>query len=316
VNPRPSGAGVLQPGARVALVFNPAARQGRDRDTIDFVARTLRERFNVDVVAPPSASDLERAAHASALAHDAIVVAGGDGTLNRVINGAAGAEIPVGVIPMGTGNDFARACGIPASPARAVHRILDGRVTSVDLVRVNGRVYCTVGLIGVASDSALSVARLTAPGSRARGLMRLFGEWSYRAVGFAHLLKPGYITQRVSITGEAGEVLHSLGPVHAVFIANTRVLGGGLVLPIDADWSDGLIEIAIVPRMPRRRLLWAFGCFAQGRRVPAGTLQVCRVARATIGCERALPFSADGDRMCSADRFELSVFHHGLQLIA
>lgn len=316
MSPLPLGASVLPPGARVALVFNPAARQGRDLDIVAFVARALGERFAVDVIAPTSASDVEAEAQASALVHDAVVVAGGDGTLNRVANGLAGSTTPLGVIPMGTGNDFARGCGIPPSPADAVRRILDGRVIQVDLVRVNERVYCTVGLIGVASDSALSVARLVAPGSRARGLMGLFGEWSYRVVGFGHLLNPGAITERVTITGESGEVLHSPGPVHAVFIANTRVLGGGLVLPIDADPSDGLIEIAIVPRMPRMRLLWAFACFAQGWRVPVGTLQISRVARAAIVCTRTVPFSADGDLLCSADRFEVSVLHHALRLIA
>ena len=253
---------------------------------------------------------------ASALVHDAVVVAGGDGTLNRVVNGLAGSTTPLGVIPMGTGNDFARGCGIPPSPADAVRRVLDGRVIPVDLVRVNERVYCTVGLIGVASDSALSVARLVAPCSRARGLMRLFGEWSYRVVGFAHLLKPGEISERVAITGESGEVLHPPGPVRAVFITNTRLHGGGLELPIETDSSDGLIEIAVVPRMSRLRLLWAFACFAQGWRVPTGTLQISRVARAVIVCTRTLPFLADGDLICSADRFEVSVLHHALRLIA
>jgi len=309
-------AGVLPPGARVALIFNPANRQGRDREIIAFVARALGERFAVDVIAPTSAAAVEAEARASALSHDAVVVAGGDGTVNRVVNGLAGSAIPLGVIPMGTGNDFARACGIPPSPADAVRRILDGHAGAVDLVRVNERVYCTVGLIGVASEIALMVSRLTAPGSRARGLMRLRGDWSYRVVGFGHLLNPGGITERVAITGGSGEALWPSGAAHAVFIANTRILGGGLVLPIGADPSDGLIEIAIVPRMPRLRLLWAFVCFAHGWRVPAGTLQVCRVASAAIVCERTVPFSADGDLICSADRFEISVLRRALRLIA
>jgi diacylglycerol kinase (ATP) len=315
VSPVPTEAGVLPPGARVALLFNPASRQGRDREIIAFVARALGERFAVDVIAPASAAAVEAEARASAWSHDAVVVAGGDGTVNRVVNGLVGSAIPLGVIPMGTGNDFARACGISALPARAVRRILDGRAIPVDLVRVNERVYCTVGLIGVASESALTVARLTSPGSRARGLMRLCGEWSYRVVGFGHLLNPGGITERVAITGGSGEALWPSGDAHAVFIANTRILGGGLVLPIDADPSDGLIEIAVVPRMSRLRLLWAFACFAHGWRVPEGTLQSFRVARAAIVCERTVPFSADGDLICSAGRFEVSVLHRVLRLI-
>jgi diacylglycerol kinase (ATP) len=300
----------------VALVVNPAARRGRDRDIVAFVARALGERFVVDVFAPTSASDVESEARAAALVHDAVVVAGGDGTLNRVANGLAGSATPVGVIPMGTGNDFARASGIPPSPAEAVRRVFDGHVIPVDLILVNGRVYCTVGLVGAASRSALSVAWLTAPDSGARGLMRLLGESSHRIVGLGHLLTPGTITERVAAHGESGEALFPPGPVYSVFVANTRVLGGGLVLPIDSDPSDGLMEIAIVPRTSRLRVLWAFACFAHGWHVPAGTLHVSRVARASITCSRAVPFAADGDLMCRAEHFDVSALHHALRLIA
>ena len=145
---------VLRDGARVAFVVNPAARQGHDRGAIDAVLRGLGSRYAVDLVVPQSAEDVERTVRASSPAHDAIVVAGGDGTIHRAVCGLDGAPTPLGVVPMGTGNDFARGCGIPLSPDGAMRRILEGRTRRLDLVRVNDRVYCTVGLIGVGSDSA------------------------------------------------------------------------------------------------------------------------------------------------------------------
>jgi len=305
----------LQDGARIAFVVNPAARQGHDRRTIDAVVVGLRSRFAVDVVVPKSADDVERTVSASSTAHDAIVVAGGDGTVHRAVCGLDGSTTPLGVIPMGTGNDFARGCGIPTSPGKAMRLILNGHTRRVDLVRVNDRLYCTVGLIGVGSDIALTVARLTAPGSSARGVVRFFGDWSYRLVGLAHVLAPRGITEEVRVTGESGEVLHPAGPVFAVFAANTRMLGGGLVLPIDADHTDGRLEIAIVPRMPRLKLLWAFLCFTRGRPVPGGTLSVHRATRAVIDCARSVPFSADGDLMCRSTRFEVEVLPGALTLV-
>ena len=306
---------VLRDGARIALVVNPAARQGRDRAAIDAVALGLRSRFAVDLVVPQSADDVERTVSASSTAHDAIVVAGGDGTIHRAVCGLGGSPTPLGVVPMGTGNDFARGCGIPLSPDEAVRLILEGRTRRVDLVRVNNRVYCTVGLIGVGSDSALMVARLTTPGSPARGVMRFLGDWSYRLVGLAHLLAPRGITEEISVTGEPGGLLQAAGPVFAVFAANTRILGGGLVLPIDADHSDGRIEIAIVPRMSRLKLLWAFLCFARGLPVPDGTLATHRAVRAAIDCARSVPFSADGELMCRGTRFDVEVLPGALTLI-
>ena len=114
----------LHDGARIAFVVNPAARQGHDRRTIDAVVGGLSSRFAVDLVVPASADDVERTVRASSTAHDAIVVAGGDGTVHRAVCGLDGSPTPLGVVPMGTGNDFARGCGIPTSPGDAVRLIL------------------------------------------------------------------------------------------------------------------------------------------------------------------------------------------------
>jgi len=306
----------LEPGARVALVVNPAARQGHDRDTIGAVARALGGRYAVDIVAPATADAVEAAVRATVGCHDAIVVAGGDGTINRAISGLHGSEVALGVIPMGTGNDFARGSGIPPSVEGAARRILEGRTKPIDLVRVNGRVYCTVGVIGVAADIALTVTRLTAPGSRARPVVRLLGDAAYRVSSVGHLLRPAALSEDVRITDDSGAELHAAGPVHAVFVTNGRVLGGGLVLPVDTDPADGLTEIAVVPRMPRVRLLWAFACFARGTRVPPWALHVRRASGATITCARRVPFSADGDLMCESDRFEIAVLPGALRLVA
>ena len=311
----PHATRALANGARLALVVNPAAGQGHDRRTIDDVAGILRSRFTVDIVVPPSAGDVERTVRESSTAHDAVVVAGGDGTIHRAVCGLDGAPTPLGVIPMGTGNDFARGCGIPTSPGEAARRIVDGRARRVDLVRVNGRIYSTVGLVGVGSASALTVARLTRPGSLARGVMRVFGDWSYRLVGLAHLLAPRDITEDAWVAGESGERLHPGGRTFAIFVANTGVLGGGLVLPIDADPSDGLLDVAVVAPMPRMKLLWAFFCFARGRPVPEGTLSVHRAARVVIGCARRVPFSADGDLMCEGTAFDVHVLPGALTLL-
>jgi len=202
---------VLQDGARVALVVNPAARRGRDRAAVGALMSGLGSRFAVDLVVPQSADDVERTVSASSTAHDAIVVAGGDGTIHRAVCGSAGRRLRW-VSSDGDGQRLRPGVWHSLSPDEAVRLILEGRTRRVDLVRVNNRVYCTVGLIGVGSDSALTVARFTAPGSPARGVMRFFGDWSYRLVGLAHLLAPRGITEEISVTGESGGLLQAAGP--------------------------------------------------------------------------------------------------------
>lgn len=313
----------VRPGARIALVVNTAARQGRDGRVLADAARQLGERYAVEIVTPSETDGVEGAARAAAASHDAIVVAGGDGTINRAVNGLAGSPLPAGLLPLGTGNDFARAMGIPASSADAVRIILAGRTRAVDLVRVNGRVYCTVGIIGVAADAALTVADLTGPQSRVRWAARRLGDLAYSAAGLWHVLRPGSFVESVAVAIHAAAEAPPADaappapvPVHTAFVTNTGMLGGGLVVPVGADPSDGVMEIAAVPRMPRARLLAAFAQFTGNRPLPPGVLQVQRATRATITTPRAVRFSADGDLICEGDRFDVEVLPGALTLIA
>ncbi|HOG27824.1 MAG TPA: diacylglycerol kinase family protein [Vicinamibacterales bacterium] len=314
--------GPVRPGARIAFVVNRAARQGRDGRVLADAARLLGERYEVETVTPAGPEGVEAAARAAAAAHDAIVVAGGDGTINRAVNGLAGSALPAGIVPLGTGNDFARAMGIPASPAAAVRVILAGRTRAVDLVRVNGRLFCTVGIIGVPADAALTVANLTGPRSRARCAARRLGDLAYSAAGLWHVLRPGSFVEPVAVAAGGGGAAPSADrlppgqvPVHAAFVTNTAMLGGGMTVPVGADPADGMIEFAIVPRMPRVRLLAAFRRFTGNRPLPPGILRFERAARATITCSRAVRFSADGDLICEGDRFDVEVLPGALTLI-
>jgi diacylglycerol kinase family enzyme len=94
---------------------------------------------------------------------------------------------------------------------------------------------------------------------------------------------------------------------HGLFVANTKILGGGLVLPLAADDADGSMEIAAIPEMPRGRLLWAFACFSRGWRVPPGVLHILRGPSAIVTCDGPEPFTADGDAMWEAARFDMCV---------
>jgi len=143
--------------------------------------------------------------------------------------------------------------------------------------------------------------------------MRALGGWSYRVAGLAALLQGGSLVERVAIDMEDKGGAPQL--VHGVFITNTRLLGGGLDVPIECDFADGQLETACIEQMPRARLFWAFACFANGWRVPAGVLRVARGRRAVITCDRPVPFAADGELVCTDQRFELRVRPGALRVI-
>ncbi|MCX6545722.1 MAG: diacylglycerol kinase family protein [Acidobacteria bacterium] len=328
----------LRAGDRVVLLVNPAARSTGDLVAIASAACTLQQRYKVETIAPSRVDELEAAARAAATSCDAVIVAGGDGTLHRAINAIEGLDVPIGLLPLGTGNDFARALHIPAAPAGAAARILDGHIRQIDLVAVNGRLFCTVGVFGLAAEATLAFDRLLRPGSWSRPAMRAIGGWSYRVAGLTALVSRGSRLERVAIEIPGTSVVtHSGGanlPLRAgndtvsgtigdvcprsisgAFITNTTLLGGGMNVPVDSDMADGQLEIACIEPMPRARLLWAFTCLANGWRVPDGVLSVVRTGRAVITCERRLPFAADGELVCEDRRFEVAVRPGALRVI-
>jgi diacylglycerol kinase (ATP) len=144
-----------------------------------------------------------------------------------------------------------------------------------------------------------------------RMLAIAMGGFSYTVAGLRHVLHPGVIAGRYEIR-HAGGVWSVRSP--GVFIANTSALGGGLILPLGSDATDGLVEVATIADLPRPRLLAAFARFARGWPLPEGTLTTVRTSRVEIRCEGVRRFSADGDLLGESDRWEVAVVPGALRV--
>jgi diacylglycerol kinase (ATP) len=298
---------------RVTVLVNTTAR-GSARERWQPAVDVLETAAAVTVFAPQSASAMEAAAVAAARGDvSAIVVVGGDGTVNRVVHAVAGLERcpPLGLIPLGTGNDLARALGVPRDPADAARRVLAGRTVAMDVVTANGRTFCTAGVLGVPASAALEVREWLAPGSAMRTLAVAMGGFSYTVAGLRHVLHPGVIAERYEIR-HAGGLWSVRSP--GVFIANTSALGGGLILPLGSDATDGVVEIAVIADLSRPRLLAAFARFARGWPLPPGTLTTVKASRVEIQCEGVRRFSADGDLLGESDRWDVAVVPAALRV--
>ena len=302
------------PRQRIALLINQAARHGRGHLRIEHAIAELDRRSALTVFSPESDDATERIARACAGTHDIVVSAGGDGTAHQVLNGLAHTGTPMGLLPIGTGNDFARAFGIPRDPLRAAAGVLEGTPTPVDLIEVNGRFFGTVGVLGIGADSAIAVSRwMSASGARGAVARRL-GGWTYRLAGLRQLLTLRAKTVSLAIT-TGGEVPAHARALHAVFVTNTAWLGGGLRLPVESSSDDGRLEVCVVPRIGRVRLLLAFLCFSQGWRIPDGVLFVAPGSTAEIVAPAPVTFCADGESMCTDRRFTLVAHRHALRVI-
>ena len=148
---------------RALLIVNPSSGRELAAENADRLAGWLRGRYqDVEVVTTGGDGDAERAAAtASVSGRGTIFVAGGDGTVNEAVNGVAGVgaldRVRFGIIPLGTGNDFAAGLGIPADVEQALELLGRERELRVDLGRVNGRAFINTSGGGYIAEVPVAV---------------------------------------------------------------------------------------------------------------------------------------------------------------
>src|SRR5436190_16912798 len=137
---------------RLAILVNSSAG-GLDRAQCEARVHQIREAFTTEGIATEiflcSPARLSRTARQLASRDlDAVIAAGGDGTVSAVANGLAGTAMPLGVLPLGTLNHFARDIGMPTELADAARAIRDGATERIDVGEINGRVFVNNSSIG------------------------------------------------------------------------------------------------------------------------------------------------------------------------
>lgn len=269
---------------------------------------------------PRDAADTVRRAHeAAAEGYDVVVAAGGDGTINTVAQGLVGTRTALGILPLGSANDLAREYAIPSDPGAAARRIVERSPRSIDVIEIEGRVFCGVGGLALVSRAALAVTRFKQSSPTARRAADLLGGGVYRLSATAALLRPWSIDDRLRIDyrdADHGDRHEFETRASAAFVTNHRTLGGGLVLPVDANPSDGVLELCYVPARPRHSLMLNFARLSAGRPIPEGVLVRLRATEAIIETGRQDAFVADGELLAHGRRFEVRVVPGALRILA
>ena len=300
-----SETGALPYGAPVVVLVNGAARSAGRTRWEPLVRKILGRRLDPQILFPETGDDMARAAWRSAHAGaQAIIVAGGDGSVNRVVRALEGLDVPIALLPLGTANDLAHALGIPANVLGAAHRVVEGRLRRLDVLEVNGAPFVTAGGLGLAADAALAANRLR----RSVRLRRAIGALGTRvyplAAAGAVLFRPTRHRIRLAYRDPDGRTHALERACAALLVANQGSLGGGLALPTASRNDDGVFELCLVPAASRLRLLATLARLARGR---ADDLPVVRAREARIACDRPLVFFGDGDELVRGRAFTLRV---------
>jgi lipid kinase YegS len=212
---------------------------------------------------------------------DAVVAAGGDGTVNEVVNGLDGSDVPLGIVPLGTANDFARQVGIPADPNLALDLILRGKAELVDTAEVNGRRYLNVSTGGLGAEAT---ADTPAEAKEALGFI------AYAITGVRKLVE--LTPHRAYFAGPGFEYR---GDFLLFAVGNGRATGAGTALTPWASLTDGLLDLCIVPGMPRADFARLVLKLKRGEHVGEAGVQYVQLPEILVQAQDAISVNADGE---------------------
>ncbi|WP_353941475.1 diacylglycerol kinase [Streptomyces sp. HUAS MG91] len=273
--------------SEITLFVNPTAGRGRGAGAAQPAASALRAAgFSVRSVIGEDAPDaLARARAAVREGTGALVAVGGDGLVNLALQAVAGTGTPLGVVAVGTGNDFARSLGLPirepaVAGALVAHALKQERIREIDLGRIGDHWFGTVLASGFDS-------RVNDRGNR----MRLpLGRFKYDlAIG---LELAAFKPTRFRLTLDDGAVREIDATLVAV--GNGTSYGGGMRICADAAMDDGLFDVTVVGDCSRATLLRVFPRVYKGTHLTHPVVSVYRAARVELAAD-AITGYADGE---------------------
>ncbi|MEN6547598.1 MAG: diacylglycerol kinase family protein [Armatimonadia bacterium] len=268
---------------RVTMIVNPQAGRGHSSRVAGQVAGTLRAAgWEVDIAVTTAPEHAETLAREAASDTDLVVACGGDGTLSEVLNGLFGTDVPAALLPVGTGNDFARTLGLPRDPGEAAFALLRGAERRVDLLQVveTGRVAINVMGVGFDATVAATMNRHTRRGGLGAYLLAVLIELGrYRMTDLS-----------LQIDGEEWE-----GQALLVAVANAQSYGAGMRIAPRASVTDGLLDVVLVEPMNRLGFLCTLPKVFTGRHVKHPAVRYWQAREVTLRTSMPVPVLIDGD---------------------
>ncbi len=267
----------------VFVVLNPHGGHPISLSDLErLVAPLRREGWQVEI------GCTDRAGHATELARaavergcDMVVAAGGDGTVNEVVQALAGTQATLGVVPLGTGNVWAHEVGIPLDPPAAIRVLLEGRVRRVDLGMAGDRYFLLMA--GVGYDAV--VAQSTASSAKRRlGILA----YVFRGAGVAF----SYRGRRVVLDVDGVQRQYR---ALLVVIGNTRRYGGQVSLTPEARIDDGLLDVCVFRGVGLLHAAWYVLQVLIGRHTHDPGVAYFRARRMMVRSEPPQLVQVDGD---------------------
>lgn len=267
-------------GKRALLIVNPRARRGSAPiDEIRTVLTTAGLELEEASPGPgENASELisRRADHV-----DMVIVGGGDGTLNAAANGLVYTGLPLGVLPLGTANDFARTIGLPLDPLKAAEVIAGGKQQPIDLGEVNGHLFFNVASIGFSAELA---------GELTEHAKKRWGTLGYAIVAGRILMRSRLFKAFVDHDGTT-ETIRTM----QISVGNGRHYGGGMTVEETATADDGWLDLYSLEVDHWWRLLRLLPSLRRGTHGQWDDVRAFKTTEVTIRTSQPRPVNTDGE---------------------
>ena len=278
---------------KLLVVINPIAGKGFAPRLLQLVGQSqLHKTYQVEMILTEgSGHALELATKACRDGFDAVVAAGGDGTVNEVASGLIGSNVALGILPAGSGNGFARPLGYAMDPIRAMAQIAFSEKRKIDTLLINGKPGINVSGFGFDGHVAWQFNH-----AGKRGLS------TYTKIAIRELFSFPTIHFRLILDGKAMDQA-----AHMLVVANSREFGNAAIIAPQADIADGKMDIVLVKRPPIHRVPGLFF------RLFKGTLKnnkdvhyhTCSVLHGEM--DRPVHYHVDGEAMEPTSQIQIEV---------
>ncbi|MDP8267613.1 MAG: YegS/Rv2252/BmrU family lipid kinase [Candidatus Tenebribacter davisii] len=302
----------------ISVIFNPIAGKGNALKKLPEIRKFLKEhKLNYDI------HITERIGHAISLAEElcteketAIIAAGGDGTVNEVINGIMQAKsknselFPIfGILPIGRGNDFAYGADIPHSLDICLKAILEGNFQAMDVGLIKGGDYPSGRYFG----NGIGVGFDTIVGLEAAKMKHIHGAAGYMLGAIKTLITyPAAPEIEMEINGEKNIYTPAL-----VSIMNGRRMGGTFFMAPDGKNNDGLLNLCMTKQGTRRKLLKTMFHYTKGTQNQLENTKTALISSITLTALKGeMAVHADGETICEKGKLlEISCIPNAIHII-
>lgn len=289
----------MTPFEHAAIILNPAAKHGRVGNMVGAVRKLFDGKIDYELhitEAPWHAQAIARQAVAAGA--DLIVAAGGDGTAHEVANGiiAQGGGATLGVLPMGSGNDYRRTLGISANLAHAAEQLLRGTTKRVDVGACNGKLFTNSVGIGLDGRVAHRAAELKVE----RGLdgLRLY------MAALMDIISHDFHGYDVRVVLDDEPEIE--GAYLLMAITNGFSYGGGFLITPQAINGDGLFDYCLIEDMSRADAMWRIPLVVRGNHNWMKKAHTGRAKHIRVVSDSEMPAQIDGEPY-SARQFDIAM---------